>query len=69
MDSPGTEYTAAPRRHEALAMAHGTVGVRGLAYDHTPRRMRRRTLALAYAFCLAVTALGSWVILTFPNPL
>ncbi len=51
-----------------LAMAHGTVGVRGLAYEHIPFRMRPRALALAYAFCVGVTALGAWVILTFPNP-
>jgi succinate dehydrogenase / fumarate reductase membrane anchor subunit len=52
-----------------LAMAHGTVGLRGLAYEHVSNRLRPRALAVAYVFCLVVTALGSWVILTFPNPL
>ncbi len=51
-----------------LAMAHGALGVRGLAYDHAPARIRCAARSTAYAVCAAVTTLGSWVILTFPNP-
>lgn len=51
-----------------LAMLHGTNGVRSLAYDHIPRRARRAFLSAAYAACATVTALGSWIVLTFPNP-
>ncbi len=51
-----------------LAMVHGFNGVRGLAHDHIPRRARRPFLAAAYTACAMVTVLGSWVVLTFPNP-
>ncbi len=51
-----------------LAMSHGALGIRGLAYDHVPAHLRTGVLPAAYAFCLVVTALGAWVIATFPNP-
>jgi succinate dehydrogenase / fumarate reductase membrane anchor subunit len=51
-----------------LAMGHGALGLRGLAYEHVAARLRRSTLGGAYAFCFLVTGLGAWVILTFPSP-
>lgn len=52
-----------------LAMAHAANGIRGLAREHIPNAIRHTLTGTAYALCLAVTALGAWVILTFPNPL
>jgi len=51
-----------------LAMSHGAVGIRGLAFEHVPARLRTSVLPAAYAFCLVLTTLGAWVIVTFPNP-
>jgi succinate dehydrogenase / fumarate reductase membrane anchor subunit len=52
-----------------LAMVHGTNGLRGLAYEHVPRRVRSWLLPPAYAVCLAATALGTYVIAVFSRPL
>ncbi len=52
-----------------IAMIHGANGVRGLAYDHLPRRLRPWTLGAAYTICLAATGLGAYVIVAFSRPL
>lgn len=52
-----------------VAMAHGTNGLRGLAYDHLPPRFRGWPLMAAYAICAAATGLGSYVIVAFSKPL
>jgi succinate dehydrogenase / fumarate reductase, membrane anchor subunit len=52
-----------------LAMTHGALGIRGLAFEHVPGGIRKTALALSYAGCLFVTGGGTWVILTFPSPL
>lgn len=51
-----------------LAMPHAALGVRGLAFDHVPRSVRAPLLAAGLAVCGVVTALGTWVIVTFPGP-
>jgi succinate dehydrogenase / fumarate reductase membrane anchor subunit len=51
-----------------LAMPHAALGVRGLAFDHVPRRVRVPFLATSLAVCGVVTVLGTWVIVTFPGP-
>jgi succinate dehydrogenase / fumarate reductase membrane anchor subunit len=52
-----------------LAMPHAALGLRSLAFDHVSPNWRPALLGLGYALCLAVTLLGAWVILTFPQPL
>lgn len=52
-----------------LAMAHGANGARGIAYDHIPPRYRGCSLGATYAVCLAATALGTYVIVSFSRPL
>ena len=52
-----------------LAMPHAALGLRGLSFEHLPRRWRSASLSTGYAVCLLVTLLGAWVILTFPNPI
>lgn len=51
-----------------VAMPHAALGVRSLGFDHIPARTRAALLGVGYAVCLLVTILGSWVILTFPQP-
>jgi succinate dehydrogenase / fumarate reductase membrane anchor subunit len=51
-----------------LAMPHAALGLRSLAFDHLRRSLRPALLGIGYTVCLVVTALGSWVILTFPQP-
>ena len=51
-----------------LAMPHAALGVRGLAFDHVPGAARVPLLTAGLAVCAAVTALGTWVIVTFPGP-
>jgi succinate dehydrogenase / fumarate reductase membrane anchor subunit len=51
-----------------LAMPHAALGVRGLAFDHVPRAVRLPFLAVTLGVCGVVTALGTWVIVTFPGP-
>jgi succinate dehydrogenase / fumarate reductase membrane anchor subunit len=52
-----------------LAMPHAALGLRSLAFDHLSSRWRPALVGPGYALCLAVTVLGAWVILTFPQPL
>lgn len=52
-----------------LAMAHGANGLRGLAYDHLPPRLRGWPLRAAYGLCAAATGLGTYVIVVFSRPL
>lgn len=52
-----------------LAMSHGALGLRGLAYEHVAARNRRALVWAAYAWCGLITGLGAWVIVTFPQPL
>jgi succinate dehydrogenase / fumarate reductase membrane anchor subunit len=51
-----------------LAMPHAALGLRSLAFDHVPEAPRRIFLGAGYAVCLLVTVLGTWVIVTFPQP-
>lgn len=51
-----------------LAMPHAALGLRSLGFDHVPPRVRGRFLGGGYLICLAVTVLGTWVIVTFPQP-
>ncbi len=50
-----------------LAMPHAALGLRSLAFDHMRGRARRPFVGAGYAACAIVAALGSWVILTFPQ--
>jgi len=52
-----------------LAMTHGALGLRGLAYEHIPSSSRHAFVAAGYVWCGLITALGAWVILTFSRPL
>lgn len=51
-----------------LAMPHAAVGLRSLAFDHVPKGPRGILLGGGYAVCLLATVLGTWVIVTFPQP-
>lgn len=51
-----------------LAVSHGVIGIRGLAFEHVPTGVRTAALSVSYAACLLVVVLGSWVILTFASP-
>jgi succinate dehydrogenase / fumarate reductase membrane anchor subunit len=51
-----------------LAMPHAALGLRSLAFDHLGTSLRPPLLGAGYAVCLIVTVLGTWVILTFPQP-
>ncbi len=52
-----------------LAMTHGALGLRGLAYEHVPARQRRGVVVGSYGWCTLITVLGAWVIVTFPRSL
>lgn len=51
-----------------LAMPHAALGVRGLAFDYVPKAVRLPFLTASLAVCGVVSALGTWVIVTFPGP-
>ena len=52
-----------------LAMPHAAWGLRSVSFDHVPAAPRRALLGSGLLVCLVVTVLGSWVILTFPQPI
>lgn len=51
-----------------LALAHGGIGLRAFAYEHLRSGWRAAFLGAGWAVTGLVAVGGSWVIVSFPNP-